>query len=482
MNLTARLREVARLRPDAPAVVAGQSIENVPAGRVFTYEAFDRILDAIAIRALNWGLHPDEHVSLALRPHFPMLALRLGLARAGIATSSGEGGTGASVRIAMRDAPSPSGERVVVVDPEWWTVPARARPAPMHPGGDVAFALQPTSGTSGAPKSVPITHAQIAMRMRAQDTVPHPPDARVLCTSGPSGGFGLVHALRAFDAGGTVVVATVADDVAGLIARHRVNTLAASPYAVGRLIDSLPPGAPRPPSLAQVNLSGAPITAALARIVAERVCESVLCTYGSTEVGPIAIGYARDMRGIDGATGFLLPTAAAEALDADGRPLPRGHMGPLRMRSPAMGSEYYRNPEATARTFRDGWCYPGDVGMVTDDGILVIAGRNDDLINVGGSKIAPETIERLLMLVPGVTDAAAFGVPDGLGRQVVHAAIVVDRDVEVDALQQVFRSHVGTPPPSVVLRVPQLPRDESGKLRRDALVHFVQSMPRRRVP
>lgn len=473
MNLTACLRRQARERPDAPAVVCGAAIDGVGEGRVYAYAELDRIVDAIAIRALRWGVAPGQHVTLLFKMHLPILLMQLGLARAGIAFSSETYPGDPALRIRLRRSDVSPGERAILAAPSWWSE-ASDVPAPMHAGGDALLKRQATSGTTGTPKLVPYTQAMYAARWHRTIGAPLPHDARLLCVSGP-GGLGFGYALSVFEAGGTVVLLGPEDDALTLVDRHRVNVLVASPYAIAATIERRPADAGRPASLEQVVLSGSRLTAATLRLVSERLGATVVCMYGSTEAGPLAAGVASAMPDVDGATGFLLPGVEVEALDEHGAVLPPGEIGRLRIRTPGLASEYFGDPEATAAAFRDGWYYPSDLGTVLRDGTLVITGRADDLINVGGSKFAPETFESVLLRIPGVREAAAFGVPDALGKHVVHAAIVADDDVGVAAIEAAFRTTRGVPPPSVVLRVPRLPRNDNGKLNRAGLVHFVQT-------
>ena len=477
MNVTARLREVARERPDAPAIIAGQAIDGVPEGRTISYAELDGIVDAIAQRAARWGLGAGDRVNLLLKAHFALLALKLGCARAGIATCGIDVPDGAAARVVPHDDGSAPGGRNLVVDPRWWTDAADA-PAPMHPGGDALFMLQATSGTTGVAKAVPVTHAMLLARARVADACPHPREVRLLCTSGPGGGYGLRHMMRVLDAGGSVVLADSSADITALVERHRVNMLVTSPHAVSLLLERRARDAPRLATLEQLSIGGSLLSGELVRTVAERVCATVLCTYGSTEAGATAVGPGSAMRGLEGAAGFVLPGVTVEALGDDDRPLPAGRTGRLRIRAPGQAPGYHADPAATALFFRDGWFHPGDLGTVTEDGILVIGGRIDDLINVGGSKFAPEIIERVLLRVPGVRDAAAFGVRDALGKHVLHAAIVVDGTIDVATIEATFKAHRGVPPPAVVLRVPQLPRDSQGKIGRRALATYVASRRR----
>lgn len=477
-NVTSRLRDIARHRAEDPAIVMGQAEDCLPEGRVVSYGELDRIVDAIAARTRGWGFVPGDRVNLLLRAHFPLLALKLGLARAGM-VSCGIDVPGAAARIVGTGHRHDHTEPTLVVDPAWWT-DVDAAPASIHAGGDALFMLQGTSGSTGKAKAVPVTHAKMRARARITSGVPLRRDACLLCTSGPGGGYGLRHALRVLDAGGRIVLADSSSDIEAIVLRHQVNLLVCSPHVATRTLEVRAPGAQPLAPLERIDLGGSRLSSDLVRAVAGRLCANVICNYGSTEAGPTASGPAGAMRGIEGASGFLLPGAELDVIDDRGRPLPRGTRGRLRVRTPGIADGYHADPVATSRAFRDGWFHPGDLGYVTPDGILVVTGRVDDLINLGGSKLSPEEVEAVMLRVPRVREAAAFGMPDALGKEVLHAAIVADGDLDVSAIEAVFRAHPFVPAPAVVLRLPSLPRNENGKLERRALAAFAKSsLPRR---
>lgn len=474
-NVSARLRELARERPDAPAVIDAQFDQaNTFA---ITYAAFDRIVDGVARRALAHGWGPRDCAALLVKPHWPLVALKLGFARAGIPICTIPS-VSATVAIVLIDDGLHAGA-TVVVDETWWRDPgadASTTPVPMGAGGDALFQLQATSGTTGVPKLVPVTHAMMRARMHVADTYPHPGDVRLLCTSGPGGGYGMRHMLRAFERGGLVVLADSTGDTAALIERHRINLLVASPYSVTRMLATRDPSLPRFATLEQVSIGGSLLSSDLVRTVSARVCEQTLCTFGSTEAGSTAVGPGNAMRGMEGAAGFIHPGVEVEAVDDDDRPLPHGQTGRLRVRAPGQAFAYHNDAATSAVAFRHGWFYSGDIGRVTADRILVVEGRVDDLINVGGSKYAPQVFERVLLSVPGVTEAAAFPAYDPMGRFVPNAAIVASAAVDLAAIQAAFRREPSIPSPVVVMKLARLPRDDQGKVLRRELAAMVKRM------
>jgi len=476
MNITEGLRRIARETPDAPAVIAGTAIDGVPEGRVYTCAQLDRVIDAIALRAAGWNLPPGKHAALLTKSHLPMLLLRLGLARAGVPTCNIPAPAHEGIRIVLHDAGDRDDVRTIVADASWWTEESDV-PAPMITDGDTLLAHQGTSGTLGAPKLVPWTHAIFAGRYgRLFAWMPPPRDTRTMCTIGPGGGPALGYMINTIEANGASVVAELPGGFLSSIERHRVNLLVTNPFGATGIVESLPAGAPRPPSLEQVVLTGARVTAGMARLVTERLCPNVLSSYASTEAGLIAAGPVSEAASIEGAAGYAYDGVAIEILDDNGAVLPKGATGHVRVRTPGQAREYLGDPEATARTFRDGWVYMQDIGRITGDGTVVIAGRSDDVITLGGSKVSPDAIESVLLGVPGIREAAVFGVPDEYGKHVVHAAIVTDGDIQLSALQTAFGRQPGVPPPSVTLRIRRLPRNAAGKVVRADLVRFVQAM------
>ena len=121
------------------------------------------------------------------------------------------------------------------------------------------------------------------------------------------------------------------------------------------------------------------------------------------------------------------PSHAIEVVDEDGRPLPPGSIGEVRVRSPFAAREYVGDPDTTSRAHRDGWFHLGDTGHLDADGFLYLAGRVDDRINVGGNKLYPFEIEEALLSHPDVADAAAVGIPSARHQEVPVAAVVLRR-------------------------------------------------------
>jgi acyl-coenzyme A synthetase/AMP-(fatty) acid ligase len=145
-----------------------------------------------------------------------------------------------------------------------------------------------------------------------------------------------------------------------------------------------------------------------------------------------------------------------------------------------MAGGYLDNPEATAATFRSGWVYPGDRGMIETDGVLSVVGRVDDVINRGGIKLHPQALEAVMRKLGDLRDAAVFGIPDGAGATQICAAVVPVRALDGDAFHARCRAAMGDNAPAVILHMAELPRNANGKVVRSELVRITLELHRQR--
>ena len=154
------------------------------------------------------------------------------------------------------------------------------------------------------------------------------------------------------------------------------------------------------------------------------------------------------------------------------RPLPPNTEGILRIRGANVIAGYVGDEAASAAVFRDGWFYCGDIGAVSPDGLLTVSGRDGDFINAGGNKLSPLVVEDVLLSLPQVTEAAAFGVPDRMGVVQIWAAIVSAAPVEMTVLQALCRDRLAEKAPKFIIQIKGLPRNANGKLVRAELIRF----------
>lgn len=195
--------------------------------------------------------------------------------------------------------------------------------------------------------------------------------------------------------------------------------------------------------------------------------------YGQTETSS-AISRLRPEFAVSkaGSVGTPLKGVDVTILDDDDRPVSPGTLGEICVRGPNIFLEYYKMPEVTAKKLRGGWHHTGDLGFFDADRFLYIGDRKDDLIISKGEKISPKEVEEVLFTHPDVLDAAVVGVPDRVSGEVVAAFIVprAGRRPSPASLRRFCRDRMAAyKAPRYVHTVERIPRNPSGKTLRHAL-------------
>ena len=336
-----------------------------------------------------------------------------------------------------------------------------------------------TSGTSGEPKAVVLSHravlARLQMTLHITRKLPHQVDGSardVTLLTGPLFHVGSMQALlRAVTVGDTLVLSRGRydpGDVLDLIERHRVNRWNAVPTMVSRLLDH--PDVPRRDlsSLKSISVGGAPVHAELMRRIRTAlpsVSPRIPTGYGLTENGGQATAAAGSEKvELLGSTGRPLPCVEIRFLSHPDMP-----DGEILLRSPTQMTGYYGLDQSPIDT--KGWLHTGDLGRLDDKGNLWITGRCKDMIIRGGENIAPVAVERALMTIGGVNEAVVFGVPHAdLGEEVM-AVVVVEGDLTASQLQERLRGKVASfsVPSRWRLQKDPLPTNHTGKVDKTAI-------------
>jgi len=352
--------------------------------------------------------------------------------------------------------------------------PARAR-APRGDDPARPFLYEFTSGTTGAAKALLLTQAQLAGVARAGAAADGwLPDDRVLPIVPWPSKAAARYLLRVHGGGGALVNLEFPRSRQELAARVRaagVTAFCGSVEALRLLLKSTPaPGETLPP-LRALRVSGAPMRPEELRALRAQITPNVHFCYGTTETGMIAALRPGEPVGDTLALRPVAPGLEAQAVGMNDEALPAGTVGQLRYRAPWVPDKYAGNPEASARHFRGGWFYPGDLGSIDAAGRIVLQGRADDVINFCGAMIVPQDIEPVLARFPGVDEVAVVGVPHPSAGQLPVAFVVARGAIDRAAWRKFCEHHIGDlRSPRRVIRVRELPRNPAGKLARERLV------------
>ena len=331
-----------------------------------------------------------------------------------------------------------------------------------------------TSGTTGRPKLVPLSHRQIAWTSRAVAArlAVGPADrSAVLTPLYLANGMRTALLMPAL-AGATVEILGEAD-VAALEVSLRAGrvTFFSTAFTILRDLIARFRHAVRYPSLRFLRAASGALGPGEIGRLESTFGVPVVAGLATTETGVITQQGLPPAPRIAGALGTPLG-CEIRLLGESGDEVAQGEVGEVHVRGPQVFAGYLDDPALDALVFADGWYRPGDLARVGDDGELRLVGRTREMINRGGEKIAPVEIDAALRELPGVVDGAGFGIAHATLGEEVGAAIVVGPGASFDADDALarLRARLGARrAPKRVWRVDALPRTPSGKFRRGEL-------------
>jgi fatty-acyl-CoA synthase len=321
-----------------------------------------------------------------------------------------------------------------------------------------------TSGTTGKPKGVVLSHRADMLRAMVNGWVT--PAGPVICTLAQfhKGGWG--SAIEAWLSGDPVLYADGSDPLA--ILRAVESTRASRIYcipAVWRRILSADPARFDVSSIRHTDSGTSPTSPALLAAIAEAFPGAeTRITYGATETGNSCHLPAADVQRKPHSVGVPAPGVRLALADD----------GELLVRTPYLASGYYRDEAATASAFVDGWYRSGEIAARDEEGYWSIVGRVKDLIRTGGESVAPSEVDAVIAQHPSVLDAAVAGVPDETWGEVVTAFVVLKPGATLtlsELRDHSFRQLASHKQPRRLVLVDAIPRTSAtGQVQRTVLV------------
>ncbi len=359
----------------------------------------------------------------------------------------------------------------------------RDRPAPARPDADQPAWLLYTSGTTGSPKGVPLTHRNLlagicntmaGFEQRQYEVAlfmfPAFHVAAYVLGCYLLRGYTIV-LLRGFEA----------DAYFDAVERHRVTTHAIAPTMLAMLLDHPRAATADLSSVSQMVYGASAMPPETMRRAFARWPQLGFGTaYGMTELAGNVVYYSRaehvhaleSDHGLLAACGREMPLARVRIVDPEGRDVPPGTAGEILVEGEQVFGGYWRNEAANREAFTDGWFHTGDVGRFDAERRLYIVDRKKDMIISGGENVYSREVEDLLSSHPDVAEAAVVGAPDEKWGEMVVAMIRLRAGARPDAgaLDAWCRERIaGYKRPRRYLFVDDLPRTASGKVQKGVL-------------
>ena len=500
MNICEHLSATAQITPDKEALVFE--------GRRFSYAQLDSMAAATAQLISDAGVNQGDRVAIML-PNVPaFIVCYFAIQRIGaIAVSLSTRLTGAEVAILIKDCEAkvfigleethaavcddlPDCIQRAILSSECGdeydgsllklnqtpTTPTPPTPPVATEPNDAAVILY-TSGTTGFAKGATLSHINVRSNVHAFNHLCNmQPQSRILLAVPMFHCFGQNALLNsAFNVGATLILQRHFDPVETkeLIQAEQVTQLYGVPMMFQLLHESC-----EPQHLASVSYcfsAAATLPIQTATRWQEKFHLPINEGYGLTETSPFA-SYNHRIKFMPGSIGTPIDNVEMKIIDTQtGRECPPGELGEIAIRGPNVMLGYWNRPEETAAAIKEGWFHSGDIGRQDESGYFFIVDRVKDMISVGGQKVFPAEVERVLLDQPAVSQVAVVGLPDDVFGEKVVAFVVGNQPLENEAnvSEQLKRATsqvlAGYKVPRELMFIDELPRNPSGKILKRAL-------------
>ncbi len=479
------LFQCSRQPPAAAICVPGSGIS------LISYRRLERFVHNISRRLHGFGFPAGAVVALDLQDVIFHVAVMLALTRLGIATiSMREGQDSLPVKIdaLITDSKSAVGSHAIYADLEWTEgdgLPLEQHVLPQTKPGDLCRLIL-TSGTTKTPKAVGLSHELVAGRIARHLSVfgnRFVDCSRFYCDVPVSSSLGFQFLIYTLWRGGTIFFPGKSfESTLPVLDQYKVQSIVGSPGGFETLLRWFDIVPSYQSNIETLLCAGDVLSRTLSNRMRSRICSHLVTFYGSTEAGVSASAHGHEILDMPRAVGFVTPDVEIKIVDPTGKEMPPNREGRVRIKSVYAVDRYFQDSGESEQVFRDGWFYPGDLGRLERDGLLIITGREQSALNLGGDKVNPEMIELVLSQFNGVTEAAAFAGRTEYGNAEIWAAIVSKEPLDQQSLASYCSARMPRPfVPAKFYFVQSLPRNEMGKIDRKKLGELA-SGPSRQFP
>ncbi|MFE8699365.1 class I adenylate-forming enzyme family protein [Cytobacillus sp. FJAT-54145] len=333
---------------------------------------------------------------------------------------------------------------------------------------DIAVILY-TSGTTGNPKGVLLTHKNLVTNAASSAKHNETEQGNTIGVLPLAHVYGLTISNTCYLTGSSIVVFAKFDpkEVFAAIERYQVKGFSAVPAMIYAMYSF--------PNADQYDLSclewvgsgSAPLPVSLLHAFQQKFKCDVLEGYGLSEAAPVVTAHIRNKTIKPGSVGVPLPGVEIKIVDEHDQELPVGEVGELIVRGDSVTPGYFQNEKETNKVLRNNWLYTGDMAKVDEDGFLYIVDRKKDLIIRGGFNLYPRDVEELLNAHNQVQEASVIGVPDERMGEEMVACVVKKPDSlvsEVELIQYCQQHLAKNKTPKKIVFLESLPRNGVGKI------------------
>ena len=332
-----------------------------------------------------------------------------------------------------------------------------------------------TSGTTGHPKGAMLTHGNLFSNARdVGDYLQMSAGDRVITTLPVFHVFALTVVVNAPLMKGATLLITPRfspGEIFDLAAKYEATVFAGVPTMFNFLYQFEEGDVKAFSNLRLAISGGASLPVSLLHAFEEKFNVRVSEGYGLSEASPVTCFNPLDRERKAGSIGTSIINVENKVVDQYGDEVPNGEVGELIVRGPNVMKGYYKLPEDSAFSIRNGWLYTGDLARRDDEGYFYIVDRKKDIIIVGGFNVYPREVEEVLYAHEAVVEAAVIGLPDENFGEKVHAYVVLkDKSVTEDQLKAYCAEHiVKYKVPAEIEILDELPKNSTGKILRRSL-------------